>query len=379
MTEENSPNTDTTETTDPIIPDDRFTVDHNASDFVSGFAKNLADADSLKQTEEEATEEAPEEDSQQKPVEEDKNTDNSPEDNNVDIKEEDQESTYKAPNNWTKEEKKDFDNLPESIELEDGTILDVKKNIIKHANSFDADYRHKTQELAEEKRALKGLTDVLSPYAEKFKAQNINPANYVQELIQTAESLQQNPVGVLKQLMTAFKVSPEQLGLTDNVQGSDSDNSDDDYLTEEEVKLKKENKALRQEVDDIKKSVNSIQSNTEHANVNKILEDFAKVTNDSGTLKHPHFDNEDVKKEMHILLGTGKTLQEAYANSPTARNLDQDTSNNETAGEKRAKQVRKVTQAKRASMKVKNANISTIDFNKMSFGEALKHNLNNNK
>ena len=88
------------------------------------------------------------------------------------------------------------------------------------------------------------------------------------------------------------------------------------------------------------------------AEVNKVISDFQKATNESGDLLHPHFNDKEVQEELSILISRGRTLEEAYAASPRVKTLELESSNQEPPEDKAVAARKEVAKAKRASLRV---------------------------
>lgn len=285
--------------------------------------------------------------------------------------------SFKAPTNWSKEDKEQFNHLPDSIELEDGKVIEIREILTKYDKARNADYTRKTQEVAIAKKEISGLVDLVKPYEAQLKQQNITPDKWISELIQTATSFQQNPVGVLKQLMDSYNITPEQLGITANAQDADPD---DDYKTDSEIKLEKRITDLEGQIEKSNKNVDNISNqriqDTEQTRVNNMIAEFSDAKNDDGNLKHPHWDNPDVISDLKVLTQSGNTLAEAYAKSPAVRMLELEANQQETPDQKRVRKRVEVSKAKKASVRVKNASTSTVDHRKFTLRESLEHNMN---
>ena len=100
-----------------------------------------------------------------------------------DKKIEDDLPIFKAPSNWNKAEKEHFEKLPDELELEDGTVVQLKEILSKYDKSRQADYTRKTKEISELRNELNPLKELIEPYKDNFKRMGIEPANYMQQLI----------------------------------------------------------------------------------------------------------------------------------------------------------------------------------------------------
>lgn len=295
------------------------------------------------------------------------------------IEETEPEVVYQAPTNWTKEEKELFGKLPDELETEDGTIIPVKEILTKYDKSRNADYTRKTQELSQQRKEVEGLVKLIEPHKGEFEQRNLKPEDYFRDLMNTATSLQKDPAGTLKYLIDVFKVDPSDLGIT----ASAEVDPDDEYLTDQELQLKKRAAELEKENARLKQEKENEKNRAMQSEGDRQLVAFETATNEDGTLKHPYFEDKQVKKEMLIMVQAddGLTLEEAYNNSPTVKRLEFEASTKETPDQKKVRKRMEVSNAKKSSMRVTNKT-SSVDFSKMDLAEHLKSNLenyNNNK
>ena len=287
---------------------------------------------------------------------------NETEDNTIDEKE------IETPSGWNKAEREQFETLDPA----------AKEILTKYDKSRQADYTRKTQEVAEQRKEVEGLVSITEPYKDDFKRLGVKPADYFSQLMQVDISLSKDPAGTMQKLIAKFNLKADDLGFTAQSESTNHE-ADDDYLTDTEVKLKKENKDLKLKLDALDKQVTGIvetnSSKEEQTAVQKVLKEFTDAEDDDGNIAHPHFDNEDVKNEMSILVNTGKTLDEAYNSSPTVKMLELDNKNKETPVQRSTRKKQEIAKAKTASKRVKSSSAGEIDYSTMSLRGELESKL----
>ena len=286
-----------------------------------------------------------------------------------DKKDEAEELEYElaAPTSWNKKEKELFESL----------TTEQKEIIAKHDKSRTADYTRKTQELAEQKKEVKGLIDLLTPYKDNFKQMGVKAEDYVNNLMHWDSMLAKDPEGTILQLADKFNIDLAKRTTDDK----DSDDYDDEYASDTEKRLLTELRETKEKLSRFEKSVESIESDKQAQEqtkeVTRLIQEFTNEVDDDGELLHPHINNEDVIKEMQESVANGKTLAEAYYTSKTVRKLEREAllgADKEEDDE--AKQRQDIAKAKRAGKRVKTSSARDIDFTGMSIREELSAKLN---
>jgi len=207
-----------------------------------------------------------------------------------------------VPNEWTSEEKEKFEDL-----LENPETKEAAKVLINRYDNLKKGFYKKADELAHTKKNLSEFDEIFDPYKDVLKQRGHTPASYVNRLLDVDRQLSVNPESVIKNLMEAYKVTPDKLGF--------SNDADDYYDNDEITQLKKEIQELKAQ--GARKAEDEGRSQQEtYANM---IRDFKFTVNEQGEPKYPLY--EEVKEEMAILLQKGKasTLEEAYNLSPTVK------------------------------------------------------------
>jgi hypothetical protein len=189
------------------------------------------------------------------------------------------------PEKWSDEFKSRFRSLGKD---EQKFLLDREKDVESHLTK-------RTQELSETQRRYQKLDDVLKPYEEVARRSGVDLAPHVAQAIQHYMAYQRDPASTLKALIQASKLTPEALGLVD-------DGTDPNI------------RALRTELDQTRAELASLKQGTVQATESQYasqISAFKDAKDESGALKHPHFDS--VRSLMAPLVDSGKSLDEAYA------------------------------------------------------------------
>lgn len=169
--------------------------------------------------------------------------------------------------------------------------------ILDRHKELEGDYTRKTQELADIRKRYERLDDVLKPYDEIARAQGLDLAPHVASALQYYVAFQRDPLSVVKHLVTANQITPEQLGL-----GQKEDDDTDPTIG-----------ALRSELESTKREIASLKQGTQATNqaaLNAQISEFRDAKDEQGNPKHPHF--EQVRPLMAALVNQGKSLQDAY-------------------------------------------------------------------
>lgn len=207
-----------------------------------------------------------------------------------------------VPNEWTAEEKEKFEDL-----LENPETKEAAKVLIDRYDNLKKGFYKKADELAQTKKNLSEFDEIFDPYKDALKQRGYTPARYVSRLLDVDRQLSHNPAAVIKNLMEAYKVTPDKLGIS---------NGADDYYEDDKV-AQLERKILELEARSTKQTEDA--GRTERESYAQMVRDFRFAVNESGEPKYPLY--EEVKEEMAILLQSGKasTLEEAYKLSPTVK------------------------------------------------------------
>lgn len=189
------------------------------------------------------------------------------------------------PAKWSDENKSYFKSLDP---VGQKFLLEREKDVEGHLTK-------RTQELSETQKRYQKLDDVLKPYEAVAKQSGVEIAPAIAEAMRYYVAFQRDPVSTVKALIQANKLTPEALGLVDD--GTDPTIRE---LRERAERTERELASLKQ---------GTIQA-TESQYASQISE-FKDAKDESGALKHPHFDS--VRSLMAPLVDSGKSLEEAYA------------------------------------------------------------------
>jgi hypothetical protein len=200
---------------------------------------------------------------------------------------------FKLPDNMPKELQEALSSLDE----------DVQKQGVEVFKKMQGSFTKKNQEFAEEKKLADEVNEILSSSGRGSHTIE-QKAQYVQRFVEFDNLITSDPVAAIKQVMEYAKVKPEDLGVVANP----TDSSEDDYYTDNELKLKKQVESLTEQVNSL------IQTGAENKNkeLSTIVSDFKNAKNEAGELVNPYF--EQVKGEMMDLADIHKdwTIEQIY-------------------------------------------------------------------
>jgi hypothetical protein len=249
------------------------------------------------------------------------------------------------PRDWSDAEKEKFQAVLDNPELKDQAAV-----LMKRYGDLKKGFYNKALELAEIKKSTGAWDEVFDANAKDSLGRlGVTEQQYVQSLLNVDRQLSQDPANGIKMLMEAYKVSPDQLGLS---KGSE-EGSEDDYYEQEDKRISQ----LEKQIADLKASAErekAAATQQQNQSVEQQLRDFKHAIDDNGELLYPMFD--EVKEEMSILLNSGKaeTLEDAYKKSPSVREKEFERKAEERAQAQLKADKKKVADAKRASRGVKN-------------------------
>lgn len=189
------------------------------------------------------------------------------------------------PEKWSDEFKVRFRSLGKD---EQKFLLDREKDVESHLTK-------RTQELSEAQKRYQKLDDVLKPYEEVARKSGVDVVPHLAQALNYYFAFQRDPVSTVKALIQANRLTPEALGLVD-------DGTDPNI------------RALRERLESTERELASLKQGTVQATESQYasqISAFKDAKDDSGALKHPHFDR--VRTLMAPLVDSGKTLEEAYA------------------------------------------------------------------
>jgi len=277
---------------------------------MSGFAEELQNALDNADKKEEIVEDVKEEDSETEPESsetepessETEDEDSETEDEDSETEQDEKDEFPLIPNEWTAEEKEEFEAILANPELEKSAKL-----MIDRYDNLKKGFYKKAIELAHSKKDISEWNDIFDPFKENLKQRGETPTGYVAKLLNVDRQLSQDAPKVIKQLMEAYRVTPEKLGF-----GNEADDYyDDDKISRLEKKIEMLEGRGQQDKEATERQI-------EKANAEAIRA-FKFAIDESGNDKYPLF--EEVKEEMAILLSKGKanSLEDAYYKSPSVK------------------------------------------------------------
>ena len=278
-----------------------------------------------------------------------------------------------VPNNWNKEEKQAFEDIPDEITTEDGTKISLKamKDVVLHRNEeLLKAFMEKSREATAAKKGGEQWNNLLDPYKPQLTAAGMEPQQWIGTILKDVHRLQQNPKAVIKELIGAYKVSASDLGIKPE-QSEDQDlfhGEDDPKVTKLETTVTD----LRAEIDAMRNE--GIQQKNQ--SVQDELTTFQGTLDGNGNLAFPHFN--EAREEMGILIQTGKakTLEEAYKKSPTVRSKGLEVVRSPEDNKLALKKAREeAAKAKKAGKTIKTRSGQTPVMGGLSIRDTLKANM----
>lgn len=170
-----------------------------------------------------------------------------------------------------------------------------QKFLLERERDVEGHLTKRTQELSETQKRYQKLDDVLKPFEAVAKQSGVDLAPHIAQAMQYYTAFQRDPVSTLKTLIQASKLTPEALGLVDD--------GTDPTIRE-----------LRSQLENTQREIASLKQGTVQATESQYasqISEFKDAKDESGALKHPHFDS--VRTLMAPLVDSGKSLEEAYA------------------------------------------------------------------
>lgn len=245
----------------------------NFADFEQDFNRLMVNDDNV--TEEEAPENVAEDNSTETPAETEENTT--------------EQASIEAPDNWSKEMKEAFAELPTDKAKE--VMLEQYKNM-------QADYTKKTTEVADERRYNKQIKDIFEPHREHLKMLGIpNEVEAIKRLVELDMFARKDPAGYVKYVSKGLGVDLESL-IFDEPQQQNPETS---QFNQELALLKQKIGLMEQE-----------KQQQSYLQIQQEIDNFKNATDASGNLKYPLFD--DFAIQIGHILENDKeaTLESAY-------------------------------------------------------------------
>ena len=188
---------------------------------------------------------------------------------------------------WNDKQKTFFNGLPQEQQQ---TVLDM-------FNGIQKVYEKKTLEAAAKQKELSSIENVFKPYDEIIKAQGIDKAQYIGNLIEFDKFAASNPVGFLVDFMARRGINMDHIFAS--IQQYAAKEGNPEYKRAQ--KYEAYAKVLQSKIDSQKSE-----------DIHKSIEQFKNAKDENDSLLYPHF--ETVKDVMaQISKATGKTdLGELY-------------------------------------------------------------------
>lgn len=240
-----------------------------------------------------------------------------------------------APDNWSKKEKEQYDAMPDEYK----TIINEKYD------SMLKDYKSKTSEISGMKKDNELWGMVFDDDARgQLKLVGQNPQQYVTGLMEFDRAITSDPASGIKALMKHVGITAKDLGLI-----AESEPSEDDYDFDNDVEVK----VTKPEPTNNTDARNAV-------DIERQVLEFQYAEDENGKRLHPHFTKE-VEGEMQVLFATkrAKTLVEAYALSPTVKELE-NLAKEKGSKDKLSTIKKKTAKAMKAASSVKNRTTNSV-------------------
>ena len=192
-----------------------------------------------------------------------------------------------APQHWSQADKDRFSAMPR----------DAQDYVLERDKSMTADYTRKTQEIAHMRQAMEPLDHVLNSVRPQLQRQGMTEAQYVHRLMEADKMLQQNPQGAIQWLASNAGINLEALEQAEMPVA-------DPRLT-----------TLQQQVQNLQGHIQTSEERAAQerlAGLQQSIDGFANEKDESGNLKHPHFEALRVNMGQLMTAGAANSLDEAY-------------------------------------------------------------------
>ena len=188
----------------------------------------------------------------------------------------DEDGEFSLPNNMPKE-------LQEALS---GFDEEAKKQHTEVFKKMQGSFTKKNQDFAVEKKFAESINKAF-----ESNGLNVDPAKkqtLISNYIAFDNLLESNPKDAVKRMMDYAGLKPEDLGANP----TPTDSSEDEFLTDTELKTKQTIDALTEKVNQLTNHTTTSKKEAQ----SKIVNDFINATDDAGEKLHPHF--EAVKADM---------------------------------------------------------------------------------
>lgn len=241
-----------------------------------------------------------------------------------------------APASWSAEDSAVFNKLPR----------DAQAVLARRESERDADYQRKSQEIAEIGRRYEALDRVLEPRRQALRQQGVDEARLIDMYFAIDEGMSRDPVNTLRAIAKRFDVDLTSLN---PASGSPDEDLEDPAL----AGLNKSLSSLQDQLAEMKaerdREITEAQAQ-QRAQLQAEVNAFRDAVDETGALKHPHYDT--VRAQMGVVFrsGAAKTLEEAYAQAVWAHpELRQRMLEDEVHARTRADAERRKQEAEKAS------------------------------
>lgn len=266
------------------------------------------------------------------------------------------------PKDWSAEEKEVFERM---LASDDPEIQLAAAVFSERYNNMKKGLYKNFQQNALKIKEQTHIENLFKPYEHNLKQHNITRADYITKLIDIDKRFTANPAELIKEMVSKYKLTPQQLGI--KVDSFDLDDEED--LTD------KKNNGNNEEIAQLKNEVRRLQNQVEINPIKVQVEQFASEKTPEGKLKHPHF--KQVQKLMGTLISqdSNLTLDKAYVKAVKIEELD--TSSSSDLPETKPSNIdaikQRIANAKKASKTVKSTG-NRRDTSNMTLAEELASN-----
>lgn len=183
----------------------------------------------------------------------------------------------KAPSDWSESAKAAFSKAPP----------EVQQALIDRTREMQADYTRKTQEVANTRKRVEAIENVVSPYTQYLASKGMMPDQAIRALLDKQVALDTNPASVIAQLIRENAVTPEQIA---------------PYLQQSSGYNDPAIQQLTQELLSVKSYVHSQEQAKADYEATTVLTTFQSEKDAFGNPKRPHWDA--VKELLPALVST---------------------------------------------------------------------------
>ena len=269
--------------------------------------------------------------------------------------------TLEAPATWTESQREKFADLP----------IEQQEFVLEREKDTNKTFTQKTQELAEQRKGIENIINVLQPYTQQIQSSGIGVGEYIARLLQHDVQLRTDPQRALTQLAQAYNVN---LGTNTSV--------DDNIWTDDtDQQIHPQIQSLQRQLGDTQAQLQSMQNQSKQEQYQSTLDEverFAGIKDTkTGNLKYPHFDQ--LRESMGRLIHSGesKDLESAYTKAlrldDNLYNKQLELARNSVSKQEEAKRKNAVSKAKKAGSNKNPATPPTGSMQLSSLDDVLKN------